>query len=138
MIYSFTTLAHAGLAILSLLAGIQDWRKREVVDWLTWPPFFAGLIALVVRAVDLDLLPLGVSIFLLTAWYLNWIGAADVRIWIGLWGLWPLAGLLVLLLTGLWGLVIVLQGHGKEKIPALVSTAFAVGVLFAIEQLMVR
>ena len=43
---SFSALAHAGLAILSILAGRQDCRKREVADWLTWPLFFAGLMAL--------------------------------------------------------------------------------------------
>ena len=132
---SFSSLAHAGLAILSILAGRQDCRKREVADWLTWPPFVAGLMALVVRVADLDLLPLVVSLFLLAAWYLDWVGGADVRIWIGLWGLWPLAGFLALLVTGLWGLVLVLGGRGKEKIPALVSTALAVGSLFTFQQL---
>jgi hypothetical protein len=44
---------------------------------------------------------------------------------IGLWGLWPLAGLLGLVCMGLWGLVLVLRNRGKERIPAIVTVAFA-------------
>ena len=126
---------HAGIAVLSILSGMQDGRKREVADWLTWPLFIAGLVGLIGRAISLDLLPLGVSMFLLAAWYLDWLGGADVRCWIGLWGLWPLAGFLALGVSGLWGLVLVCRGRGKEKIPALVSTALAVGLLFVIQAL---
>ncbi len=127
-------LPHAMLALLSVLAGIQDWRKREVADWLTWPLFIFGLASAVVNAVKhLDFLPLTISIFLIVTWYFGWMGGADVRIFIGLWGLWPLAGLLALAATGLWGLVLVLRRRGKEKIPALVSTGFAVCLTFAME-----
>ncbi len=124
-------LPHAALVCLAVLAGIQDWRKREVSDWLTWPPFLFGLASAIVNAVKhLDLLPLVVSVFLIVTWYCGWMGGADVRIFIGLWGLWPLAGLLALAGTGLWGLVLVLRKRGKEKIPALVSTGFAVCLTF--------
>jgi hypothetical protein len=44
---------------------------------------------------------------------------------VALWGLWPLAGLLGMVCTGLWGLVMVLRKQGKEHIPALVTVGFA-------------
>ncbi|MGD0535957.1 MAG: A24 family peptidase [Methanoregula sp.] len=116
---------HALLAALVVLSGLQDWRTREVADWLTWPLFVLGLGAAVFRAMHLDLLPLIVSVFILVVWYCNWLGGADARVLVGLWGLWPLAGLLGMVCTGLWGLVMVLRKQGKEHIPALVTVGFA-------------
>ena len=126
-------LPHTALTILVILAGIQDWRNREVTDWLTWPMFIGGIVSAILYAVRLDFLSLTVSIFLLIAWYFDWLGGADVRVLVGLWGLWPLAGFLALLVTGLWGLVLVLRKREKEKIPALVSTALAVALLFSMK-----
>ncbi len=108
-------LPHTVLTILVILAGIQDWRKREVTDWLTWPMFIGGIVSAILYAVRLDFSSLTVSIFLLIAWYFDWLGGADVRVLVGLWGLWPLAGFLALLATGLWGLVLVLRRRGKEN-----------------------
>jgi Flp pilus assembly protein protease CpaA len=123
---------HTLIAALVVWAGVQDWRHREVADWLTWPMFVLGLGAAVFRAVHLDLLPLVISIFILSIWYFNGLGGADARVLVGLWGLWPLAGLLSMIFTGLWGLVLVLRKRGKERIPALVAVAFGVVIqLFA-------
>jgi Flp pilus assembly protein protease CpaA len=116
---------HTLTAALVIWGGLQDWRRREVEDWLTWPLFVLGLGAAIFRAVRLDFLPLIVSVFVLVVWYCNWLGGADARVLVGLWGLWPLAGLLGMLCTGLWGLVLVLRKRGKERIPALVTVAFA-------------
>ena len=116
---------HALLAALVSLGGLQDWSKREVADWLTWPLFVMGLGSAIFRAVHLDFLPLTISFFVLSVWYFNWLGGADARVLVGLWGLWPLAGLLGMICTGLWGLVLVLRKRGKERIPALVTVAFA-------------
>lgn len=120
------TALHTLTAALVVWAGLQDWHKREVADWLTWPLFVMGLWAAILRAVHLDLLPLAISVFIMTAWYFNWMGGADARVLIGLWGLWPLAGLLGMVFTGTWGLVLVLHHHGKERFPALVAVAFGV------------
>src|SRR5271157_3858899 len=117
---------HALIAALVVWGGLQDWRHREVTDWLTWPLFVMGAIAAVTRAVRLDFLPLAVAFFVLTAWYFNWLGGADARVLVGLWGLWPLAGFLGMACTGLWGLVLVLRKRGRERIPALVAVAFGV------------
>jgi Flp pilus assembly protein protease CpaA len=121
------------LAALAVLSGLQDWRRREADDWLTWPLFVLGLGAAVYRAAHLDFLPLTVSLFLLSTWYFNWLGGADARMLVGLWGLWPLAGFLGLVCTGLWGLVLVLRKRGKERIPALVAIAFATCLTFFVE-----
>jgi Flp pilus assembly protein protease CpaA len=124
---------HALTAALVIWGGCQDWNRREVADWLTWPFFVMGLGAAVCRAVHLDFLPLTISVFILTAWYFNWLGGADARMIVGLWGLWPLAGLLGILLTGLWGLGLVLRKRGKERIPALITVAIATFIQLMVE-----
>ncbi|MGD0535853.1 MAG: A24 family peptidase [Methanoregula sp.] len=129
----FELILHALLAALVVLSGLQDWRRREVADWLTWPLFVLGLGAAFFRAVHLDLLPLMVSLFVLSVWYFNWLGGADARVLVGLWGLWPLAGLLGVVCTGVWGLVLVLRRRGKERIPALVTVAFATIIQMVVE-----
>jgi Flp pilus assembly protein protease CpaA len=123
------------LTVVLILAGFQDWRKHEVTDWLTWPLFICGGIAAGVAVVNMDFLPLIISVFLIVAWYFDWMGGADVRMLSGLCGLWLLAGLLTLLATGIWGLILTLRKRGKEKIPALVGSAFAVVVLYLIEHI---
>jgi hypothetical protein len=32
---------------------------------------------------------LTISVFVLSVWYFNWLGGADARVLIGLWGVWP-------------------------------------------------
>ena len=124
---------HALLAALVVWAGVQDWRRREVADWLTWPLFVLGLGAAVYRAFHLGFLPLTISIFVLVVWYFNWLGGADARVLVGLWGLWPLAGLLGMICTGIWGLVLVLRKREKEHIPALVTVAAATLIQLMVE-----
>jgi len=124
---------HALTAALVIWGGCQDWRKREVADWLTWPLFVMGLGAAVFRAVHLGFLPLTVGVFILSAWYFNWLGGADARVLVGLWGLWPIAGLLGMICTGLWGMVLVLRNRGKEHIPALVTVALVSFIQLVVE-----
>jgi Flp pilus assembly protein protease CpaA len=119
---------HALTAALVVWGGLQDWSKREVADWLTWPLFVMGFGSAIIRAVHLDFLPLTISIFVLSVWYFSWLGGADARILIGLWGLWPMAGLLGMICTGVWGLVLVLRKRGKERIPALVTVAIGTAI----------
>jgi Flp pilus assembly protein protease CpaA len=127
---------HALITALVVWGGLQDWKSREVNDWLTWPLFLMGLASAIARATRLDLLPLTICSFVLVAWYFNWLGGADARVLIGLWGLWPLAGFLGMVCTGLWGLVLILRRHGKERIPALVTVAFATSISLIIELLL--
>jgi Flp pilus assembly protein protease CpaA len=129
---------HALLAALVVLSGLQDWRRREVSDWLTWPLFMMGLGAAVFRAVHLDFLPLTISIFVLVVWYFNWLGGADARVLVGLWGLWPMAGLFGMISTGAWGLTLILHKRGKERIPALVAVAVGVTIQLFVELFRLR
>jgi len=124
---------HTLTAALVIWGGCQDWQRREVADWLTWPLFVMGLGAAIFRAVHLDFLPLTTSIFVLSVWYFNWLGGADARVLIGLWGLWPIAGMLGIICTGIWGLALVIRKRGKERIPALVMVAFGVGIQLGVE-----
>jgi Flp pilus assembly protein protease CpaA len=124
---------HALTAALVVWGGLQDWRHREVADWLTWPLFVMGLGSAIFRAVRLDFLPLTISFFALSVWYFNWLGGADARVLVGLWGLWPMAGFLGLVCTGICGLVLVLRKRGKERFPALVTVAFATVIQLIIE-----
>ena len=124
---------HALLAALVVLSGLQDWRRREVSDWLTWPLFVLGLGAAIFRAIHLDFLPLTISIFILSVWYFNWLGGADARVLVGLWGLWPIAGLMGMVCTGTWGLELVLRKREKERFPALVAVAFGTVIQLGFE-----
>jgi Flp pilus assembly protein protease CpaA len=129
---------HALTAVLVIWGGLQDWRQREVADWLTWPLFVMGLGTAVFRAVRLDFLPLTICVFILSVWYFNWLGGADARVMVGLWGLWPIAGLMGMVCTGMWGLVFVLRKCGKERIPALVTMAVGVTIQLFVELFRLR
>ena len=124
---------HALTAALVIWGGLQDWHQREVVDWLTWPLFVMGLGAAVFRSALLNFLPLTICVFVLSVWYFNWLGGADARVLIGLWGLWPIAGMLGMIFTGIWGLALVIRKRGKERIPALVMVAFATAFQLFVE-----
>ena len=129
---------HALTAALVIWGGCQDWRRREVADWLTWPLFVMGLGAAVFRAVHLDFLPLTISVFVLSVWYFNWLGGADARVLVGLWGLWPLAGLLGMVCTAILGLALILRKRGKERFPALPTVAIATAIQLLIELFRLR
>ena len=129
---------HALTSALVIWGGCQDWRRREVADWLTWPLFVMGLGAAIVRALHLNFLPLTICIFVLSVWCFNWLGGADARVLVGLWGLWPIAGLMGMVFTGMWGLVFVLRKRGKERLPALVTVAVGVTIQLFVELFRLR
>ena len=104
-----------------------------MADWLTWPLLVMGFGSAIFRAVRLDFLPLTISFFVLSVWYFNWLGGADARVLVGLWGLWPLAGLLGMVCAGLWALALVLRKRGRERIPALVTVAFGIVIQLIFE-----
>ncbi len=122
-------LLHLALTGLLILAGLQDWKKREVSNWIMIPLFFLGITFVILRVGNLDLLPVIVAAILAAAWTWKWMGGADVKILIGLWGLWPAAGFVGLLAAAVWGLALILIRHRRDRFPAV--TAMAIGVIFA-------
>lgn len=120
---------HLALTGLVILAGLQDWKKREVSNWITIPLFFLGIVFVILRVGNLDLLPVVVVAILAAAWTWKWMGGADVKILIGLWGLWPAAALWCMVGVGFWGLALVVRGNGKECFPALTVMAFWIFVI---------
>ena len=97
-----------------------------------------GLGSALFLAMRLEFLPLTISFFVLSVWYFNWLGGADARVLIDLWGLWPLAGLLGMVCTGLWSLMLVLRKRGKERIPALVTVGIGAIIQFISELYILR
>lgn len=119
--------------LLLAVAGAQDWRTHEAADWTTWPIFLCGSALAVWRATLGDLTPLLMGIFVLLAWRWGWMGGADARILAGLWGVWPIAGLAGMILTGAVGFALVLRGRGQARIPALAVIALAAALTLLIE-----
>jgi Flp pilus assembly protein protease CpaA len=118
--------------ILMLVMGIQDLRTRRVSNWLTIPFFFAGLIANGMRAYsDLGLfqLVLFIQVVVIFAGYHNWMGGADMKVFGGLLGLIPEAGIAAIIASGVVGGILwAWTGRRDVKFPAVTVSAFAMGV----------
>jgi len=121
-----------------LICATQDWRGREVSNWLTLPPLG---IALCIRLAGLIqgslLLMLAVIAFLLLFWQRGWIGGADAKAslalaltdmqifawaWLGL-GVWYL------------GLRLCYGRKCNRRLPAFVGFTTGVGALLVVEVL---
>lgn len=127
--------SEAALTLVLLLAGIQDWRSREVSNWLSIPLWLAGLAGMLWRLVfHLDELALGILlVFLLltAAALLGWMGGADYKALVGLFGLWPLGGLAALLGCGLWGgLAVLLSRDRRAAFPGVSAMALSAALTF--------
>jgi Flp pilus assembly protein protease CpaA len=116
---------HFALTALVILGGIQDWREREVSNWISVPLFLVGIVAAALQVLSLEFVPLVAAGLLIFAWRHGWMGGADAKILIGLWGLWPAAAFWGMFGIGLWGLVLILRRKGQERFPALIMVAFA-------------
>lgn len=121
--------------ILMLVMGIQDLRARRVSNWLTIPFFFAGLIANGLRA-DSDLERFQFILFVQTVviftGYRGWMGGADMKVFGGLLGLMPEAGLAAIIASGVVGGVVwAWTGDRKAKFPAVAVSAGVVIVLIS-------
>ena len=56
----------------------------------------------------------------------GWMGGADWKVLIGLFGLYPLAGFAALIVAGVWGsLAILLTGNRNVRFPGVTAFAFA-------------
>lgn len=124
---------HFALTALVILGGIQDWREREVSNWISVPLFLVGIVAAALRVLSLEFLPLLAAGLLFFAWRRGWMGGADAKLLIGLWGLWPAAAFWGMFGVGIWGLVLMLRRKGRERIPAVTALAFVVPLTFLTE-----
>lgn len=81
--------AHVFLVALLIAAAWQDFRKREVSNWISIPVFVTGLLVLFV--IQDGLYTLLFIVFVAVAIVPGGYGAADGKILAGLVGLWPMA-----------------------------------------------
>jgi Flp pilus assembly protein protease CpaA len=125
------------VSTLIILGGIQDWKCGEVSNWITIPLLVAGLVACVIRLfknpdTGLSLTAL-VLLLTLLAWN-GWMGGADWKVLVGLFGLWPVAGFAAILTAGLWGLVEMVRKRDRNvRFPGIAAYAAATGLTFLIE-----
>jgi Flp pilus assembly protein protease CpaA len=112
----------------------QDWRRREVSNWLTLPPLGLGLLLRLAGVVQGPVFPmLIVGLTLLFAWRKGWLGGADFKacLAMALFDLrllaWAWAGL------GLWYalLGLIVRREDMRRLPGFVGfTTGAVVYLF--------
>jgi len=130
MFSSNNLLVYSMLTALVAIAGLQDFRKGEVDNWITIPLFLLGLGGMLFQLYSGQtvgwLSALVIAILTLAA-IRGWMGGADWKTLVGLFGWWPLAGLAALVAAGLWGGVAILRtGERNARFPGV--SAFALGV----------
>lgn len=131
-------LLQACILVILVAAAVKDARDWEVPLRYTNPLFFLGIVAMLARLVsEGDVYPVLVSAFILWAYSLRWLNAADTKLQIALWGLWPLAGLIGMAVVGLWGLVMTLRKRGDQRFPAVVPLAIGSGLTFVLQYLII-
>ncbi|MBI1793397.1 MAG: prepilin peptidase [Chloroflexi bacterium] len=128
--------AYGLLTALVFLGGIQDWSRGEVSNWISIPLFAAGLTASVLRLFSrgqrMAGIAIGMIVLALTLSALKgWMGGADWKILVGLFGLWPFAGLTALAAAGVWGGVEMLRTRNPNaRFPGVTAFAFATALTF--------
>ena len=130
-------LFHFLLVMLVGSMGWQDWKTREVSNWLSLPLGMLGLTGLIYRFFQGDslvLLSLFIVILLTIAAFRNWMGGADWKVLVGLWGTWTLGGLAAMIGAGLWGMLVMIRTHDKNvSFPGIAAFAVSVLLTFVVE-----
>jgi Flp pilus assembly protein protease CpaA len=122
-----------------VMGGVQDWQTGEVSNWISIPLFFMGVLASILRLVIFDdtlmsVLSLFAMAVITLAAFKGWMGGADWKILTGLFGLWPLAGFVALIVAGLWGgIIILITGDRNARFPGVTAFAFAACLTFFVE-----
>ena len=104
-------------------------------NWITIPLFAAGLIACTWRIFSDPLNGFAVAIMMVlliaSVWKKDWMGGADWKVLVGLFGLWPLAGIISLAATGIYGVAEIIRTRNwRARIPAVSVIAVAVTLTF--------
>jgi Flp pilus assembly protein protease CpaA len=123
------------VAALASIAGVQDWRAREVSNWITLPLFFAGLSLTFARYNGEGLwLVWSIVLSMTFAVLRGWMGGADWKMQTGLFGLWPLAGFAAFVLVGVVGTgVLIVTRRRGFRFPAVSVMAVAVILSLVVE-----
>ena len=134
MFSSNNLLVYSMLTALVAIAGLQDFRKGEVDNWITIPLFLLGLGGTLFQLYSgqtVGWLSALVIASLTLAACKGWMGGADWKTLVGLFGLWPLAGLAALVTAGGWGGVAILRtGERNARFPGVAAFAFGVALTF--------
>jgi len=124
------------LTLVSLVGwmGWQDWKTREVSNAMSLPLLACGLAGLFLRLYFGDLSAQAALIVILVITILalqGWMGGADWKVLVGLWGLWTLAGIAALVGAGVWGVVMLIRTHDRNvSFPGIAAFALAVLLTF--------
>ena len=124
------------LICVLVIGGVQDWHKGEVSNWISIPLFLMGVFGSILRVFYLDdTLAGALSLFAIavitTAAFKGWMGGADWKVLIGLFGLWPLAGFAALAVAGVWGgAAILFTGDRNARFPGVTAFAFGACLTF--------
>jgi len=119
-----------------LVCAVQDWRRREVDNWLTLLPLGIGIILRMAGIIQGPLLPVMITaIPLVLMWNRGWVGGADLKASLTLAVLkmqlfaWAWLGL------GFWflGLRIYYARARDNRLPAFVGYAAGAAFLLAIQ-----
>ena len=120
--FSSNLLVTSALTALVAIAGLQDFRKGEVDNWITIPLFLPGLGGTLFQLYSgqtVGWLSALVIASLTLAACKGWMGGADWKVLVGLFGLWPLAGVTILR-----------TGEHNARFPGVSAFAFGVGLTF--------
>ena len=139
MLSNHSLLGYGFLLSILTIGGVQDWQTGEVSNWISIPLFFAGVIASILRLLFLDDMLMSVlSLFAMAvitlAAFKGWMGGADWKVLIGLFGLYPLAGFAALVVAGVWGgIAMLMTGERNARFPGVTAFAFAACLTFFVK-----
>lgn len=123
----FVPFAHFSMLVFLILGAIQDYKSREVSNWITIPLFLGGVLVIFSTPEPLSII---LSLLLILFWHKRWMGGADVKVLVALLGIWYQAALMAFFLLGVWGVVLLIRKK-KESFPGLVAIAAGAGLTFA-------
>jgi len=123
------------LSAAIITGGVQDWRTGEVSNWITMPLLALGTLASVLRLLTPTGFLIGFIEIAMTMAALNgWMGGADWKVLVGLFGLWPVAGFAALIGAGAWGLVEMIKTRNRNaRFPGVSAFAVAVILTFLVQ-----
>ncbi len=139
MLSNSNFIGYGVLISILTIGGVQDWHRGEVSNWISIPLFVLGVIAFILRAIIMDdLLVSTIHLFVMCVITLaalrGWMGGADWKVLIALFGMWPLAGFAALVVAGIWGgIAIVFNGDRNTRFPGVTAFAFAACLTFFIQ-----